>query len=333
MPDEPSDREEPVNGYLSDFLRKAEVFIYYVVAVLLSLSAAAAIAYAGVTLWKGLVNWTIPVETLRVLDQLLVVLMLVEILHTIRISIRSHILFAAEPFLVVGLIASIRRVLIISLELTSLTRDGRWSTDGSSIFHASMIELGLLVILIPVLVFSITLLRRKAPAPKELMENLHYEALEPSHRLLRISGMRDMQGRDNRCFAINAERISAPARNSAARAGRQSERHFRYRRKPRRSRRARLLMGVCGGTFRSWRVFGWPAEFCDWSKSAGFSSRDKCCLSWRAGECPGTTETGPSVFSRSASIRSAGCWRYLVSRILFWLGDCFSASRGHACWA
>jgi len=29
------------------------VFIYYVVAVLLSLSAAAAIAYAGVTLWKG----------------------------------------------------------------------------------------------------------------------------------------------------------------------------------------------------------------------------------------------------------------------------------------
>jgi hypothetical protein len=173
MRDEPNDREEPVNGYLSDFLRKAEVFIYYVVAMLLSLSAAAAIAYAGVTLWKGLVHWTIASETLRVLDQLLVVLMLVEILHTIRISIRSHILFAAEPFLVVGLIASIRRVLIISLELTNLTRDGRWSTDGSSIFHASMIELGLLVILIPVLVFSITLLRNRAPAPKELMNSLH----------------------------------------------------------------------------------------------------------------------------------------------------------------
>jgi hypothetical protein len=36
-----------------------------------------------------------------------------------------------------------------------------------------MIELGLLVILIPVLVFSITLLRSRAPAPKELMDNLH----------------------------------------------------------------------------------------------------------------------------------------------------------------
>ncbi|MCU1243775.1 MAG: hypothetical protein JWO71_4501 [Candidatus Acidoferrum typicum] len=173
MPDEPKEPEEGVDRYLSDFLRKAELFIYYIVAVLLCLSAAAAIAYAATTLWKGLVHWTIATETLRVLDQLLVVLMLVEILHTIRISIHSHILFAAEPFLVVGLIASIRRVLIISLELTNLTREGRWSADGASIFHSSMIELGMLVILIPVLVLSITLLRRHSPGAKELLESLH----------------------------------------------------------------------------------------------------------------------------------------------------------------
>ena len=173
MPEEPNEREEGLNRYLTDFLRRAEVFIYYVVAVLLSLSAAAAIAYAASTLWNGLVHWTIATETLRVLDQLLVVLMLVEILHTIRISIRSHILFAAEPFLVVGLIATIRRLLLISLELTHLTQDGRWTADGASIFHSSMIELGLLVILIPVLVFSITLLRQKAPPPKEVIKNLH----------------------------------------------------------------------------------------------------------------------------------------------------------------
>jgi energy-converting hydrogenase Eha subunit A len=170
MPDEPEDREE-LDRYVSDYLRKAELVIYHIVAILLSVSAAAAMAYAAATLWKGVAHWSIATETLRVLDQLLVVLMLVEILHTIRISIRSNILFAAEPFLVVGLIASIRRVLIISLELTNLTREGRWSTDGSSIFHASMIELGLLVILIPVLVFSITLLRRGAPVPKELLNS------------------------------------------------------------------------------------------------------------------------------------------------------------------
>jgi hypothetical protein len=41
--------------------------------------------------------------------------MLVEILHTVRISIRSHIL-VTEPFLVIGLIASIRRILVITLK-------------------------------------------------------------------------------------------------------------------------------------------------------------------------------------------------------------------------
>ena len=46
--------------------------------------------------------------------------MLVEILHTVRISIRSHVL-VTEPFLVVGLIASIRRILVITLEAASFT--------------------------------------------------------------------------------------------------------------------------------------------------------------------------------------------------------------------
>jgi len=106
-------------------------------------------------------------QTLRVLDQLLVVLMLVEILHTVRISIRSHIL-VTEPFLVVGLIASIRRVLVITLEAATLSEGGRWSTEGASIFRASMIELGLLGLLILILVFCIALLRRFAPGPKNL---------------------------------------------------------------------------------------------------------------------------------------------------------------------
>ena len=152
-----------------DHLGKAEVAIYSILAVLLSITALAAIASAGKLLWDGISHWTIANETFRVLDQLLVVLMLVEILHTVRISIRSHIL-VTEPFLVVGLIASIRRILVITLEAATLTKEGTWSTQGASIFRASMVELGLLGLLVLILVFSITLLRRYAPAPKELMD-------------------------------------------------------------------------------------------------------------------------------------------------------------------
>src|SRR6202043_2070788 len=155
--------QEKIRAPFGDYLAHGEVAIYSVLAVLLFITALATIANAGKMLWDGLGHWTIAAETLRVLDQLLVVLMLVEILHTVRISIRSHYLIT-EPFLVVGLIASIRRILVITLEAATLTKGGTWSIEGASIFRASMVELGLLGILIFILVFSITLLRRYAPS-------------------------------------------------------------------------------------------------------------------------------------------------------------------------
>lgn len=158
--------DERYRLHFDDYSRKAEVGIYGILAVLLTVTALAALADGAVSLWKGIHTWTIASQTLQVLDHLLVVLMLVEILHTVSISIRSHIL-VTEPFLVVGLIASIRRILVITLEASTLTKGGSWSAEGASIFRASMMELGLLGILIFILVFSITLLRRYAPGPQE----------------------------------------------------------------------------------------------------------------------------------------------------------------------
>src|SRR5271167_1269851 len=154
--------EEKLRAHFGDYLAMAEVFIYSVLAVLLFVTALATIANAGKMLWEGFGHWTIATQTLLVLDQLLVVLMLVEILHTVRLSIHSHVL-VTEPFLVVGLIASIRRMLVITLEAANLTKGGVWSADGASIFRGSMLELGLLGLVILILVFSITLLRRYAP--------------------------------------------------------------------------------------------------------------------------------------------------------------------------
>lgn len=157
--------EQKLRVHFSDYLSKAEVIVYTVLAVLLFVTALATIANAGQMLWDGVRHWTIANQTLLVLDQLLVVLMLVEILHTVRISIHSHYL-VTEPFLVVGLIASIRRILVITLEAATLTKGGSWSAEGASIFRASMAELGLLGFLVLVLVTSIALLRRYAPSPK-----------------------------------------------------------------------------------------------------------------------------------------------------------------------
>jgi hypothetical protein len=148
---------------LENYLHIIEIAVYYVLALLLAVTAVAAIGSASETLVRGLIHWTISAETLHVLDELLIVLMIVEIFHTVRIAIHSHFLLATEPFLVVGVIASIRRVLVISLQMSALTTAGKWTPDGASIFRASMLELGLLIVLVLVLVFCITLLRRYAP--------------------------------------------------------------------------------------------------------------------------------------------------------------------------
>jgi Phosphate-starvation-inducible E family len=154
----------------SDYLVRTEVIIYSILAALIAVTALVTMASAGKLLWNSLSHWSHPAETLRVLNELLIVLMLVEILHTVRISIRTH-MFVAEPFLIVGLIATIRRMLVITLEAATLYREGAWTTEGAkSIFHGSMIELGLLGLLVLILVYSIILLRRAAPAPEEIEE-------------------------------------------------------------------------------------------------------------------------------------------------------------------
>jgi phosphate starvation-inducible membrane PsiE len=85
--------------------------------------------------------------------------MVVEILHTVRVSFRSGTL-VAEPFLVVGLIASIRRVLVITLESSQANQYGKWMPESQAILHSTMLELLVLGGLILVMVISIYLLRR-----------------------------------------------------------------------------------------------------------------------------------------------------------------------------
>ena len=164
-------KQTPSREQFSGYLGHTEIVIYSILAVLLALTALVTIASAGRMLWDGLRHWSLAAQTLRVLNELLIVLMLVEILHTVRISIHSHMLVIAEPFLIVGLIATIRRMLVITLEAATLSKEGAWVTDAArSIFHSSMIELGLLGLLVIILVYSITLLRRGAPPAKDLEE-------------------------------------------------------------------------------------------------------------------------------------------------------------------
>jgi uncharacterized membrane protein (DUF373 family) len=55
---------------------------------------------------------TVATAAINLLDRVLLVLILVEIVHTVVLSLRAHRL-AAQPFIVVGLVAVIRRILFL----------------------------------------------------------------------------------------------------------------------------------------------------------------------------------------------------------------------------
>ncbi len=140
------------------FLR-IEIVAYMVLGGMLALAALLGVGSAALALW-GAVKAHGDVDSLvAMIDRLLFVLMVIEILHTVRVSFRSGKL-VCEPFLIVGLIASIRRVLVITLESSQANQPGKWTPDSQQVLNASMLELMVLGALILVMVISIYMLRR-----------------------------------------------------------------------------------------------------------------------------------------------------------------------------
>jgi hypothetical protein len=142
--------------------------IYAVLGIVLALTALLTLADTIRELWSAIVTWSMTDTILVIVDRLLVVLMLAEILHTVRVSLSSGVL-SCEPFLIVGLIASIRRVLVITLESAQADPTQGPENSLSAAFQSSMIELGVLAGLILIMVVSIYLMRRsgESTAPTE----------------------------------------------------------------------------------------------------------------------------------------------------------------------
>lgn len=93
------------------------------------------------------------------LNLMLLVLMMVELAYTVLVSLRGTVL-AAEPFLIVGLIAVIRRILVITIGDVNPASTGS-SGDAAHAAGSQPIELGVLTLVVLVLVGSIMLLRRR----------------------------------------------------------------------------------------------------------------------------------------------------------------------------
>jgi uncharacterized membrane protein (DUF373 family) len=96
---------------------------------------------------------------LELLDVLLLLFIVVELLYAVRTTIEKREL-VAEPFLLVGILASIKEIVVLSVEAASAIGKG-------SQFDDRMIEIGVLGVLVLLLAAAALLLRRKEREPDE----------------------------------------------------------------------------------------------------------------------------------------------------------------------
>src|SRR5260370_8627148 len=130
-----------------------ELVVYVALGILLSVTALLSLGSAALLLWEGMRDWSGTRAIFLVVDRLMFVLMLIEILHTVRGSVRTGAL-TPEPFLIVGLIASIRNVLVITLKSSGVTSEGHGSIEGEMLFRSSIVDLAVLCVLILSFLFS-----------------------------------------------------------------------------------------------------------------------------------------------------------------------------------
>jgi uncharacterized membrane protein (DUF373 family) len=153
-------KSEPLNAGTRTLVARAftavEDVVYVGLGLLLAVSAVVLLASAAVSFFQDMSQSPLAVAVIGLLDRLLLVLMVVELLYTIQVSFREHTL-VPEPFLVVGLVAVTRRILVVTAELPKLTE------AKADLFRAAMIELGVLTLMIVALVASLAILRRRHP--------------------------------------------------------------------------------------------------------------------------------------------------------------------------
>ena len=147
--------KEPKPRHLSEkLLVKSEEYIYIIAGYILVFAAGGLLLTAIYEMALQLVEHNYTAAMVHLLDRILLVLMLAEIIYTIERIARTRKL-EATPFLIVGIIAAVRRILIITAE--SVTQ-----VDLSDpAFQGILAELGLLSMMVLLLAVSLWLIHKR----------------------------------------------------------------------------------------------------------------------------------------------------------------------------
>ena len=135
----------------ASLLKRIESVVLFIIAIVLAVLAVLLLFSSVQALYVAVVGGQIRTQAIEILDSVLLVMMTMEIVYTVTLSLESHKL-VAEPFLIVGAIAAIRRMLVITAQSTQIENQ-------PALFQNTLIELGLLAFTIIIIAASVYILR------------------------------------------------------------------------------------------------------------------------------------------------------------------------------
>jgi uncharacterized membrane protein (DUF373 family) len=151
-PKDESNDEEDRQIFADRVLSVVEDAVYWAIAVLL-VAGSVGLLVAQVNTLLGLRHSPASTVMLEMLDGLLLIFIFVELLYAVRTSLRSHEI-VAEPFLIVGILACIKEIVVQSVDAAKLLHDGPQ-------FARAIVQTGVLGGLVLVLAVAAFILRER----------------------------------------------------------------------------------------------------------------------------------------------------------------------------
>ena len=126
--------------------------VYWGIALVLIIGSVA-LLIAQFNTMLGLRDTPVKIVMLEVLDGLLLIFIFVELLYAVRACLRSHEI-VAEPFLIVGILAGIKEIVVLSVEAATLL-------DKGAPFARAVVEIGVLAGVVLALALAAFVLRER----------------------------------------------------------------------------------------------------------------------------------------------------------------------------
>jgi hypothetical protein len=142
---------QPYKKVFARILDAFEPIAYFTIAFALSIPIVMLVVSAAITM-LDVAELGVLDTVLAVLDRLLLAFIFVELIATIKVTQTERGIFIAEPFLLVGLIAVIRRILLLTAQLEQ--------AENMAKFQNMIIELGVMTGLVIVLTIALYFTRR-----------------------------------------------------------------------------------------------------------------------------------------------------------------------------